>query len=170
MPAAILVSVATVLPKLDNATAMKLFTSLGPDNSSSSNHDTSTTQWLLDRFVASPIPELRIAAFALLAAMLKLKKAPSILALSTPKEAQASLLELLMDPQRRENTTDARLAYFDVLESMHDMLNGDENGSTNVWVSTMDADQLNKVKQQLHKKFEMGPHGREPQRWDVATE
>jgi hypothetical protein len=169
LQAAILVSVAMALPKLPSTMAMDTYNCLGPDNGTTMR-DVSTTQWVLERFVASPMTELRVAAYALLSAKLKLDKAPHILALNTSKDTQSALLELLMDPQHRENTADARIAYFDVVKDMHDLLDGSSDGTTNIWVSTMNSDQLHKVKQQLHKKIQMGPHGREPLRWDVATE
>jgi hypothetical protein len=175
LQAAVLTSIALALPKIDSndpSLAMKLYNTLGPDNSTGSS-SLCTTQWLLERFVASPIPELRIAAFAILAAMLRLTNAGQIMALQTPQVVQSNFLEIWMDPQRRESTSDARLAYFDVLESLYDLLSHKDSegaASASIWLATMQVEQVRKVTEKLKKKLSMGPHGREPQRWDVATE
>lgn len=180
LQAAILTSIALALPQIDAAAgvepsllAMKLYNFVGPDNDTTSGSTSvCTTQWLLDKFVASPMTELRIGAYALLAAMLRLQTAGQILALHTPQATQTQLLEVWMDPQerRREGTSDARLAYFDVLESLYALLTASSTATNGVWLATMQEDLVHKVTEQLQKKLLRGPHGREPQRWDVATE
>jgi hypothetical protein len=174
LQAAILTSIALALPKINSANAtlaMKVYNTVGPDNYTSSYSSLCSTQWLLERFVASPIPELRIGAYAVLAAMLRLQAAGQILAFHTPKLVQEKLLELCIDPERRESSSDARLAYFDVLEGLYELLtHSTDTSSASVWLVTMQEERRHKVTQQLQKKVKMGPHGREPKRWDIATE
>ncbi|KAG7358016.1 hypothetical protein IV203_014603 [Nitzschia inconspicua] len=184
LQAAILTSVALALPKIEAngeaKLAMDLYNAMGPDNSTGSA-TLCTTQWLLEKYAPSPISELRIASYAILAAMLRLQTAGQIMALNTPKVAQAQLLECCMDPQRRESTFDARLAYFDVLETLFSLLtNKSTDGlsttttttspSASIWLATLQDEEVHKITDQLQKKIKMGPHGREPQRWDVGTE
>jgi hypothetical protein len=174
LQSAILMSVALALPKInsiDASLAMTLYNALGPDNYTNSSSSVCSTQWLLERFVASPIPELRIGAYAVLAAMLRLQAAGRILALHTPKFVQSNLLELCTDPEWRDSSSEARVAYFDVLEGLYGLLtNSTASSSASVWLVTMQEEQRHKVTQQLQKKVKMGPHGREPKRWDVALE
>jgi hypothetical protein len=173
LQAAIITSIALALPAVDEISpsmAMKMYNMVGPDN----NQD-STTQWLFNKYIKSPIIELRIASYALLAAMLKLKMVATILTVSTTKSTQAELIDLLLNSARRESSMDSRIAYYDLLESFYALLGDDNEGgvapsNSSMWLATMNDQEVKKLHDQLKKKIKMGPHGREPQRWDVGTE
>jgi hypothetical protein len=163
LQAAILTSIALTLPKLRNdKAAASMYNAVGPDNNSTMD----TTEWLWNRYLSSPMEELRIAAYALLAAMLQLSTAGMILTMHCNVKQQ--LVELVTDPNKRESTFDARLAYYDVIEKFYQHVT---STSSSVWMTaTLNENQISKLQDQLQKKLRLGPHGREPQRWDVATE
>mmetsp|Transcript_5022 Transcript_5022/g.12721 ORF Transcript_5022/g.12721 Transcript_5022/m.12721 type:complete len:619 (+) Transcript_5022:63-1919(+) len=138
--------------------AVDLYSKFGPDNDPSMT----TTQWLLQgRFVSNTLaPEVRIATYSLLAAMVRIpipSDATANAILGRDTIGRTKLLEMLSS-DTRESSTDTRNAYFDLLESYvnNRLLMGDIGNDG--------------IRKKLQDKYDMGPHGQKPQRWDVATE
>mmetsp|Transcript_5023 Transcript_5023/g.12722 ORF Transcript_5023/g.12722 Transcript_5023/m.12722 type:complete len:610 (+) Transcript_5023:63-1892(+) len=138
--------------------AVDLYSKFGPDNDPSMT----TTQWLLQgRFVSNTLaPEVRIATYSLLAAMVRIpipSDATTNAILGRDTIGRTKLLEMLSS-DTRESSTDTRKAYFDLLEAyVNNRLLMDDIGNDG-------------IRKKLQDKYDMGPHGQKPQRWDVATE
>jgi len=169
LQAAILVSVATSLPKIAAATspasAIELYRCLGTDNSSGAT----TTQWLVDKFATSTFLEPRIASHALLAAILRVPNAGLAVFAPDPSATRALVQEVLLpnndddgDDGNKQNTTaDSQRARFDLLESFL------ERCSSEDCCNYVDA----KTLRRLQENRAMGPYGKKPRPYgadDVA--
>lgn len=163
LQAAVLASVALVLPKIESPTlAVRLYNRIGPDNEDDASHgggigtSATTTHWLLQaRRVRSPMPELRTATYALLSAALA-TPATATAVLLLDGTARDRLLELLSRDGYRETTHDSRVAYHDLLERFVETAGP----------MLSDGAALSK----LQKQLQLGPHGREAKGWDLATD
>ena len=138
--------------------AVDLYSKVGPDN----DPVMTTTQWLLQgRFVSNALaPEVRIATYSLLAVMVRIpipSGTTTNAILGRDTVGRKKLLEMLSS-DHRESTTDTRKAYFDLLEAyVKNRLLMDDIGNDG-------------IRKKLQDKYDMGPHGQKPQRWDVATD
>jgi hypothetical protein len=147
LQAAILSSIAQVLSGLSSThatTGIRLYTYLAVDNHESG---TSTTEWLGKKYSKSPMPELRIATYAVWSAMARLGSA-GVTVLSTSAEFWNPLLE-----GPRETTTDARVAKFDLIHTLYESSKGFLAKS---------------FQTKLEKLIALGPHGIPTGTYDVA--
>lgn len=157
LQAAILSSVSQVLRALSSSATddrrsqysnigLKLYAFLSKDNTTSANN---TTDWLYTKYIKSPLPELRIATYAVWAAVAALANGPMILSTS-----HHFIQHVLEGP--REITGEARVAKFDVLQTFWEHSKG------------FLADAIQTKIEALLKK---GPHDiQTTQPWDVALE
>jgi hypothetical protein len=105
---------------------------------------------LLVKFAKSPIPELRIASYAVWTAVVT-KCADGTTLLVTSSDAMLVLLA-----GGRESTPDGRLAKFEFLRAFFNESQG------------FLADDLQR---NIEKQLQLGPHGIQPMQWtDVAIE
>jgi hypothetical protein len=171
LKAAILVSVAQVLPAVEHSfgpvRALAIYRKLGDDhltgmnmnmnmNTTTTTYDT-TTQWLLQKMAGSPLIEVRVASMALLAAALRIAGAPLALLGVADRSAQTALVDLLAS-SRREPTVHAQSARYDLLEAT---LEAFENAP-----SLLEAEEFVPKKMRLLKeKLALGPHGQKPLRY-----
>jgi len=142
--------------------ARQVYGALGWDNSSSNSYNATTT-WLFERYIKSPMPELRIATYGIWEALLQCAnnareggESPSPLPLLFPSPSSFSKVDYLLE--HRETTSDARIAKFEFLVTAA--------SETSSELSLLPPPLVRK----WNKLISMGPHGQEPQRWDVAME
>ena len=141
LQAAVLISFSKLL---EAAKVSKVYTWLGMDN----NNNFNTTEWVYDKFVKSPIPELRIAAYTIWIALLtKVPNGGLLLGQTTIGTFQEWLV-------RRETTHDARSAKYEVVKAMF---------ASSSLITGGDP----KFAQLIQKQYELGPHGLEPMGWDT---
>lgn len=155
LKAATLLSIAMVLdPSLDShrppphsslesSMAMTLYSQLGQANGA----DYNTTDWML-KLCAAPIPELRLASYALLSAMAQVGVGGAQVLLSS-----AAFLDFLFE--RNESTQDGRVAKFQVVQAVFTKVQG---LLSEVMVS------------KFEKHLEQGPHYVQTMQWDVVAE
>jgi hypothetical protein len=191
LQAAILASVAQVLqvlaalgegehvrssvPTFDEASnkktriGLRIYTCLGLDNGmggeTKMNHN--TTDWLYTKYIQSPMPELRIATYAIWEA---------VAALSSPISNGITLLSASqhfwnhMLDGGRETTNEARIAKYHVLETLHHH-HGQSQNNYNATTTTATSSYLSKALcSKLEQLIGLGPHGMQAQHYDVAIE
>jgi hypothetical protein len=161
LQAAILSSISQVLLSLGSSSSSssssspdqhatigtRLYSFLARDNRAS---PASSTDWLHGKYAKSPMPELRIATFAVWAAVAGLGSHGAMV-LTTSSDVWQFLLE-----GGRETTTDARMAKYDIIQNLY------QNGQGFL---------AKDLSQKLKKLLDMGPHGVPAARqWDVALE
>jgi len=151
LKAAILVSVARALPEiaesLGSPRALRLYRIFGSDHGS----DSSTTSWLLEGPSRSPLNEVRVASYALLAAALRIPGAAIALVGPADVASHRSLLSVLLGPDR-EPTANAQRARFDLLGAFWEVH------------QAMSLEDDPKTLKSLRAKIALGPHGRPAQR------
>ena len=123
--------------------AMTLYSQLGQANGA----DYNTTDWML-KLCAAPIPELRLASYALLSAMAQVGVGGAQVLLSS-----AAFLDFLFE--RNESTQDGRVAKFQVVQAVFTKVQG---LLSEVMVS------------KFEKHLEQGPHYVQTMQWDVVAE
>ena len=147
LKAAILVSVARALPEiaesLGSPRALRLYRIFGSDHGS----DSSTTSWLLEGPSRSPLNEVRVASYALLAAALRIPGAAIALVGPADVASHRSLLSVLLGPDR-EPTANAQRARFDLLGAFWEVH------------QAMSLEDDPKTLKSLRAKIALGPHGR----------
>jgi hypothetical protein len=144
LQAAILSSVAQFLQNCESTT-LRHYTLLGPDN----NEYSDSTSWLV-KFAKSPIPELRIASYALWTAVVT-QCAGGTTLLVTNSDVMLVLLA-----GGRESTPDGRLAKFEFLRA---------------FFNESQAFLADDLRRNIEKQLQLGPHGIKPIPWaDVAIE
>jgi hypothetical protein len=147
LQAAILSSIARNLGAPHNTNApllLRMYSLIGQDHAT----DDSTTSWMLQKFVCSPMPELRIASFTVWISLAQIPGGCSLLATSS------RFMDLMVSGER-EASNDARIAKFELLKSFHQRSKG--------FLATG-------IVKKLDEQLKLGPHGMKSQRWDVATE
>lgn len=149
LQAAILSSISQVLSGLspsDASIGIRMYTYLAIDNHETG---TSTTDWLGNKYSRSPMPELRIATYAVWSAIARLGTT-GVTVLSTSAGFWNPLLE-----GPRETTTDARVAKYDLIHTIYESSRGFLAKS---------------FQTKLEKLIELGPHGIPAGTFDVAIE
>jgi hypothetical protein len=158
LKAAVLMSVSQFL---DSVGSFKMYVYLGIDNSTSSTTMTTTTEWIYEKFIRSPLPELRIAAYTLWTTLIRRIPNGGMLLLgvtTTMSSEPPTFLEWL---QRRETTYDARAAKYELVLAMHSdrILSGHATGGDDSGFARA-----------IKKQVELGAHGMEPVGWDIMVE
>ena len=153
------------LPFADEASncriRIRMYHCLGMDNgiggeSKMMNHN--TTDWLHRKCIQSPMPELRIATYAIWEAVASLSSSNAggggITTLSASQHFWSHMLE---ESGGREMTSDARIAKYHVLEALHR--------------TSQHTNYLSKnLQTRLEQLLQWGPHGMKAQAYDVALE
>ena len=117
------------------------------------NHQHNTTEWVFQKYLSTPLPELRIAAYTLwTTALSKIPNAFLLLFHSLPPTFAAWL-------QKREITHDAREAKYELVLAFQKHCNHNSNHN-----EAMTG--VPKLPQLLERQVKLGAHGLEPHRWD----
>ncbi|GKY92354.1 hypothetical protein MPSEU_000206300 [Mayamaea pseudoterrestris] len=98
----------------------------------------------------SPLPELRLGAYALFTAVAKLAQGPQILL------SDAHFLEFLLSRPSHETIKEGREAKYQLVQTIYD--------------SSAKGLLADKIVQQIDKYLRQGPHFIETETWEVATE
>ena len=156
LKAAILVSIAQALTVVEksfgSSKALQLYRLVGEDHqrSGGATTTTTTTLWLLSKNMAnSPLVEVKIAAFAVLAACLRIQNgyaAVMVLGVADPS-SHSALMDLLLS-SRREPTIHAQSARYDLLTAFMDSLSAHPS-----------LEEHPKTLQKLQEQLALGPHG-----------
>jgi hypothetical protein len=168
--AAILVSMANVLDRpnatsdgdvngtlphssstVSNELCMKLFSSLGRVNGTSSGVNHTDTTELLLKMVQSPIPEIRFGAYRFFEAISKYSMGGQVLMTNTNFYSN-----FLIRRDTIETTYEGRILKFKIVQALHDNF-------------TLKQLLSNDIVSQLEQYLSQGPHYRKPLQWDVMT-
>jgi hypothetical protein len=155
LQAAILSSIAQVLAAAKSndksMDGLQLYSLLAQDNG---YPESTTTAWMYTKYVRSPMPELRIASYAIWTAVASLSGGTTTLTTSLDF-TQWLLQEDDGRQQRREATSDARVAKYELLKTIAQHSQGFL---------------AKELETKLDKLLKLGPHGMNPMQWDVAVE
>jgi len=136
---------------------LRIYTYLGTDNGIGNGNYQNTTDWLYSKYIRSPIPELRIAAYSIWEAVAAL---PSTNGMMTLSASQQFWNHMLLVDGGREMTSETRIAKYQVLVILH--RKSQQQNGTNLLSKTLQTT--------LSKLIQLGPHGIKALGYDVMVE